>query len=101
MRTVVSWQEQIPMPPPEANQTNQVWTVCFRPDGTQILVGVADFIFISNALTGEFMNKIKGMFSISQISSLFSIQVTRILFIVSHIQKTVKDLLLEEQTTPL
>jgi intraflagellar transport protein 122 len=48
------------MPPPEANQTNQVWAVCFRPDGEQVLLGVADLIFVYAATTGELLNKIKG-----------------------------------------
>ena len=60
MRTDIQWSERIPMPPPEANQTNQVWSVCFRPDGEQVLVAVADFIFVYNTSTGELMNKIKG-----------------------------------------
>lgn len=60
MRTLVQWKEQIPMPPPEANQTNQVWAVCFRPDGEQVLLGVADLIFVYAATTGELLNKIKG-----------------------------------------
>jgi RimJ/RimL family protein N-acetyltransferase len=50
------------MPPAEANQTNQVWTVCFRPDGDQVLIGVADFIFVYKADTGELLNKIKGKY---------------------------------------
>ena len=48
------------MPPPEANQTNQVWSVCFRPDGDQVLIAVADLIFVYKADTGEILNKIKG-----------------------------------------
>lgn len=60
MRNILKWQEQIPMPPPEANQTNQVWCVCFRPDGEQVLIGIADFIFVYNAMSGELQNKIKG-----------------------------------------
>lgn len=48
------------MPPPEVNQTNQVWCVCFRPDGEQVLIGVADFIFVYNPNNGELLNKIKG-----------------------------------------
>jgi hypothetical protein len=50
------------MPPPEANQTNQVWSVVFRPDGDQVLVAVADLIFVYKAETGELVNKIKGKF---------------------------------------
>ena len=48
------------MPPSEANQTNQIWSVCFRPDGDQVLVAVADFIFVYKVDTGELLNKIKG-----------------------------------------
>ena len=48
------------MPPPEAAQTNQVWAVCFRPDGEQVLLAVADLIFVYAAATGELLNKIKG-----------------------------------------
>mgnify|MGYP002629360275 CR=1 FL=1 len=48
------------MPPPEAAQTNQVWAVCFRPDGEQVLLAVADLIFVYAAATGELQNKIKG-----------------------------------------
>jgi hypothetical protein len=67
MRTKVSWKEEIPMPPPEANQTNQVWSVCFRPDGDQVLIAVADLIFVYKAETGELLNKIKGKFYILKI----------------------------------
>jgi hypothetical protein len=33
MKTKIHWASLIPMPPPEAKQTNQIWAVCFRPDG--------------------------------------------------------------------
>lgn len=60
MKTKVVWQDQIPMPPPEAKQTNQIWCVCFRPDGQQVLLGVAQYVFVYNTVTGELLNKIKG-----------------------------------------
>jgi len=60
MKTKVAWQDQIPMPPPEAKQTNQIWAVCYRPDGQQVLLGVAQYVFVYNATTGELLNKIKG-----------------------------------------
>jgi intraflagellar transport protein 122 len=60
MRTVVQWKHSIPMPPKESNQTNQVWAVCFRPDGEEVLVGVATVIFVYNVSTGEKLNQLVG-----------------------------------------
>ena len=60
MKTKIAWKDQIPMPPVESKQTNQVWAVCFRPDGEQVLLGVADFIFVYQISTGELQNKIRG-----------------------------------------
>lgn len=61
-----------PAPPNETKLTNTVWAVCFRPgniksitlfisynkyimliDGEEVLLAVADRIFIYNAKTGE------------------------------------------------
>ena len=41
-----------PAPPVESGYTNTVWAVCYRPDGTQVLVAVGDRVFIYDAATG-------------------------------------------------
>ena len=60
MKTKIHWASLIPMPPPETKQTNQIWAVCFRPDGEQVLLAVADSIFIYKTETGEMINRLKG-----------------------------------------
>jgi hypothetical protein len=77
------------MPPVEANQTNQVWSVCFRPDGDQVLVAVADLIFVYKAETGELLNKIKGKLFFLNITFK---QATRIPSIALLIPRMAKDL---------
>ncbi len=58
-----------PTPPEESKMTNCVWAVCFNPgnilflywiDGTQVLVAVADRVFIYDALSGEMIKQTKG-----------------------------------------
>jgi intraflagellar transport protein 122 len=60
MRTTLGFEEYIPMPPPEVKQTNQVWAVCFRPDGEEVLMAVGDFIIIYKVDDGVMVNKLKG-----------------------------------------
>lgn len=59
MRTELKWRDVIP-PPKDSQYTNTVWAVCFKPDGTQVILAVADRIFIYDAESGEMINFVRG-----------------------------------------
>ncbi|CAI2371085.1 unnamed protein product [Moneuplotes crassus] len=59
MRTKIACHFQIP-PPSDENFTNTIYSVCFSPDGRNILVAVGDRIFFYNAKTLEYEDSVRG-----------------------------------------
>lgn len=59
MRTKIAARFEIP-PPSDPNFTNTIYSVCYSPDGKNILVAVGDRIFFYNANTLEYEDSVKG-----------------------------------------
>ena len=68
MRILTRWLDSIvsplnlysncqPLPPKESGYTNTVWSTCYRPDGSQVLVAVGDRVFIYNAQSGQVVDQ--------------------------------------------
>ena len=63
MRSQVLWNEQIvkyKQPQPESNDlSNTVWSIAFKPDGSEVIMAVADRILIYNASTGAQLHNLR------------------------------------------
>eukprot|EP00743_Colponemidia_sp_Colp-15_P003978 GILK01004290.1.p1 GENE.GILK01004290.1~~GILK01004290.1.p1 ORF type:complete len:1251 (-),score=266.14 GILK01004290.1:264-4016(-) len=57
MRTVVSWADRIPE---REGISNTIWDVAFRPDGSQIIVGVGNRVLVYDATDGDLLHSLKG-----------------------------------------
>lgn len=59
MRTKIAARFEIP-PPSDDKFSNTIYSVCYSPDGRNILVAVGDRIFFYNAKTLEYEDSVKG-----------------------------------------
>jgi intraflagellar transport protein 122 len=63
MRSQLLWNEDIvtaTQPVPESQDfSNTVWSIAFKPDGTEVVIAVGDRILVNNAATGAQLHNIR------------------------------------------
>eukprot|EP00357_Protocruzia_adherens_P030527 CAMPEP_0114984012 /NCGR_PEP_ID=MMETSP0216-20121206/7032_1 /TAXON_ID=223996 /ORGANISM="Protocruzia adherens, Strain Boccale" /LENGTH=1227 /DNA_ID=CAMNT_0002346085 /DNA_START=54 /DNA_END=3737 /DNA_ORIENTATION=- len=59
MKTYEIWSEQI-KPPENQNITNVIWSIAFKPDGSQIIMAVGDRVFMYDSNAGDFVTSLRG-----------------------------------------
>jgi len=57
MRTVTLWQDRVPEREPF---TNVIWSVAFKPDGSQIVVASGNRVLVYDATDGDLIHSLKG-----------------------------------------
>mmetsp|Transcript_56941 Transcript_56941/g.123236 ORF Transcript_56941/g.123236 Transcript_56941/m.123236 type:complete len:1277 (+) Transcript_56941:78-3908(+) len=57
MRTVVLWQDKVPE---REKYSNCIWSIAFKPDGSQIIVAAGNRILVYDATDGDLVHSLKG-----------------------------------------
>ena len=57
MRTISVWTDRVP---DREKNASTIWSVAFRPDGTQVLAAAANRVLIYDAADGELVHSLKG-----------------------------------------
>ncbi|OMJ73010.1 hypothetical protein SteCoe_28414 [Stentor coeruleus] len=58
MRAQVLWNEDIP-PPDSPDVTNTIWSMAFKPDGSEVVIAIGDRVFVYNATTGAQVHNLR------------------------------------------
>jgi intraflagellar transport protein 122 len=63
MRSQVLWSEDIVTPtqpnPENSDLSNTVWSLAFKPDGTEIVVAIGDRVFVYDAANGSMLHNLR------------------------------------------
>lgn len=57
MRTVVLWQDKVPE---REKYSNCIWSIAYKPDGSQIIVAAGNRVLIYDATDGDLVHSLKG-----------------------------------------
>lgn len=57
MRTVTLWQDKVPE---REKWSNSIWSIAFKPDGTQIIVAAGNRVLVYDATDGDLVHSLKG-----------------------------------------
>jgi intraflagellar transport protein 122 len=57
MRTVTLWQDKVPE---REKYSNCIWSIAFKPDGTQIIVAAGNRVLVYDATDGDLVHSLKG-----------------------------------------
>eukprot|EP00439_Symbiodinium_sp_Y106_P037710 s5510_g4.t1 len=57
MRTVTLWQDKVPE---REKWSNCIWSIAFKPDGTQIIVAAGNRVLVYDATDGDLVHSLKG-----------------------------------------
>lgn len=57
MRAVVAWSDRVP---DRDGQSNTVWDMVFKPDGSQLIVAVGNRVLVYDAVDGDLLHSLKG-----------------------------------------
>jgi intraflagellar transport protein 122 len=57
MRTVTLWQDRVPE---REKYSNAIWSIAFKPDGTQIIVAAGNRVLVYDATDGDLVHSLKG-----------------------------------------